>query len=213
MILNGNLAIFLLDNKVINIYVFEIFHNNLHIKHMQPWLEGWQSAVFTFPAVVQLLLHINKLMTKSHRELPTITGWSGGRETRFSTSPSRGFWQLLMRLDSSFHSPLLFIPLTGIFLICLFSAIPFSSFSINDPWGLAGLEQSLVNQDLRRGGEDPRHHAGFQTARRQRCASTCLCVHARALQQGVVSAGQPHTGVGCRGRVGNEAEKIPLTPF
>lgn len=67
-----------------------------------------------------------------------------------------------MRLASSFHSPPLFIPLIGLLSDLSRFRHPSSSLrGVNDPGGLAGCEQKLVNQDLRREGEDPRHHAGF----------------------------------------------------
>lgn len=175
-------------------------------------------VLFFFSNCSLTLLHINKLMTKSHRELPWITGKSRGKETSFffKTPQSGGFWQLQMRLASSFHSPPLFIPLIGLLSDLSRFRHPSSSLrGVNDPGGLAGCEQKLVNQDLRREGEDPRHHAGLSDrmwARRAR-AHTHTCVYARALQRGVVSAGWPDTGVGFRGCLGNEAETIPLTPF
>lgn len=64
---------------------------------------------------------------------------------------SRGFWQLEMRLAplisfTSTTQP----PQLDFFLICLFSAISFSSLhSINDPGGLAGFVRSPVSQDWR----------------------------------------------------------------
>lgn len=88
-----------------------------------------------------------------------------------------------MRLAFSFLSPLLFIPLIELFWSVFFRHL-FSSFrGVNDPGGLAGCEQKLVNQDLRREGEDPRRHAGFQTAcghRARVCVSAGGCQHRSA---------------------------------
>lgn len=66
-----------------------------------------------------------------------------------------------MSLTSTFHPPLLFIPLSDLSHF----AIPFLLFfhSVNDPGGLTDCEQELVNQDLRSEGENPRHHAEFQS--------------------------------------------------
>lgn len=118
-------------------------------------------------------------MTKSHRELPWITGKLEGKETRFSTSPNRGFWQLA----SSFHSPLLFIPLIGLLSDLSLLAIPcLLSAAKNDPGGLAGCEQKLVNQDLEKRGRRSKTSCWMSDCMR-------VCAYVFVLQRGVVSVG------------------------
>lgn len=85
--------------------------------------------------------------------------------------------------------------------------MPSSSRSVNDPGGLAGCEQKLVNQDLRRqregGGEKIQD---IMLDFRLRLVRARVSVYACALlQQGVVSTGWPDTGVSFRGCLGNEA--------
>lgn len=122
-----------------------------------------------------------------------------------------------MRLASSFLSPLLFIPLIGLFfLICLFSPSPFFSPQHQWPWRVGSLwaeaSQSRFEKRGRRSKTSCRNSDGtLLTVRTCVCARKYLCVC--VLQQGVVSTGWPDTGVGFRGCLGNEAETIPLTPF
>lgn len=62
--------------------------------------------------------------------------------------------------------PLLFIHLcwSSPFLIGLILPSLFFFFhSVNEPGSLTDCEQELVNQDLRREGDNPRHHAEFQS--------------------------------------------------
>lgn len=115
-----------------------------------------------------------------------------------------------MRQASSFLSPLLFIPLIGLFLvICLFFASP--PPNAHDPGGLAGGQQELVNQDVRRSKTSRR----ISERSRVTCSRLCVRVHVRAFQRGGGLSAQvgPDTGVSFRGCLGNEAEMIQLTPF
>lgn len=122
---------------------------------------------------------------------------------------SRGFWQIEMRLAPFISFTSTQPPQFEVHLICLFSAISFSSlFRINDPGGLAGIERLPGSQDLRSEGEDPRPSRWISDCM---WARRCVCVYACALHRGVVSAGWPDTGVSFRACLGNEAEMKPLT--
>ena len=103
------------------------------------------------------LLCRNKLITKSQRELPKINQksvWEGREERRgFQLHKAEAFdsW----RWD---RSPLFFhlcysFPLLELFFsdLSLFAISFLPSAGVNDPGGLAGCEQKLVNQGLRRG--------------------------------------------------------------
>lgn len=134
------------------------------------------------------------------------TGKSKERKKRVLSKP----WLLTARDEAG---PLiLFTSITqpsqlDAFLICLFSAISFSS-SLNDPGGLAGIEWCRGSQDLRSEGKDPRPSCWIPDCT---WASRCVCVYACVLQQGVVSGRRPDTGVSFRGCLENEAEMKPLT--
>lgn len=164
------------------------------------------------------LLHINKLMTKSHRELPWITGKSRGKETSFFLNSSKqGLLTatdetgLLFSFTSAIHPPH-----WASFWSVSFPPSLFFSPRRKWPWRVGRLwaeaSQSRFEKRGRRSETSRwifRPHVGAARAR----THTHTCVYARALQRGVVSAGWPDTGVGFRGCLGNEAETIPLTPF
>lgn len=160
----------------------------------------------------------NKLMTKSQRDLPEIKRKSGGgggggkkRERRFSASQSRGFWQLGMRLASSFLSPLLFIRLIGLFfLICLFSPSLFFYPQRKWPWRVGRLWAEASQSRFEKRGRRSKTSCWISDCMRLLRACVCVRVHSSS---GVVSTGWPDTGVGFRGCLGNEAETILLTPF
>lgn len=179
IIFNDNLSVFFHTS---NKSVLEISRRNLHMKRLLCGLGSKVDKLLCFfPSCGPTLLHRNKLMTKSQREPLKIKIKSGGKRDRdFSFSKQRLLTArdetgLFFSVTSAIHSPY------WAFLsdLSLFRHLSSSLHSVNDPGGLAGCEQKLVNQDLRREGEDPRHHAVFQTA---------VCVHVCVRSSGGLSA-------------------------
>lgn len=124
-------------------------------------------------------------MTNTQWELPKIkrkaggggVGGQGGDEVFSFTK--QGLWQLDMSLVSAFLSPLLFIPLIGLFfLICLLSPSPFFFWQRKWPWRVGRLRAEPSQSRFEKRGRRSKTSCWISDCMRLLCV--CACVRAPA---------------------------------